>query len=35
MEATLEQVPGVAEVQAVRSVRMQFRNLPILLVAVD
>jgi putative ABC transport system permease protein len=35
MENELMQVPGVAEVQAVRSVRMQFRNLPVLLVAVD
>ena len=31
----LVQVPGVAEVQRVRSVRVAWRNLPVLLVAVD
>ncbi len=35
MEKDLRDLPGVADVQPVRSVRIQFRNLPVLLVAVD
>jgi putative ABC transport system permease protein len=35
MQNTLEETPGVAEVQAVRSVRMQYRGLPILIGAID
>jgi putative ABC transport system permease protein len=35
MEGELQAVPGVADVQAVRSVRMQYRNLPMLVVGVE
>ena len=35
MQQALEATPGVAEVQAVRSVRLQYRGLPILLVSID
>jgi len=35
METDLAAVPGVAEVQAVRSVRMQYRGLPMLVVGVE
>ena len=35
MQQALEQVPGVAEVQPVRSVRVQYHGLPLLIVAID
>jgi putative ABC transport system permease protein len=35
MQQALEAVPGVAEVQPVRSVRVQYRGLPLLIVAID
>ena len=35
MQQALEAVPGVEEVQPVRSVRVQYRGLPLLIVAID
>jgi putative ABC transport system permease protein len=35
MEAELAAIPGVADVQAVRSVRMQYRGLPMMVVGVE
>jgi putative ABC transport system permease protein len=35
MQQTLEQIPGVAEIQPVRSARVQYHGLPLLIVAID
>ena len=35
MQAELEKIPGVEEIQAVRTVRLQFRGQPAMIVAVD
>jgi putative ABC transport system permease protein len=35
MEGQIQSVPGVAEVQAVRSVRMRYRDLPLMVVGVE
>jgi putative ABC transport system permease protein len=35
MQGELEAVPGIAEVQSVRFTRVEFRNLPIMILAVD
>lgn len=35
MEHELETIPGVAEVQAVRSIRVQYRGLPVMIVGVE